>query len=147
MTGVQTCALPILENIEFYNSDQAAYYQVSDSTGNAKTILLELPSGTKTEWTYKEAFRPAKGIPYSISVTNVPKDTINHVPSFDRLIVRHLKNGTSFQIDSIGYYTLYNEGQSIIFVRKQAKGNARSEERRVGKECRIGCRSRWSPYH
>ena len=27
------------------------------------------------------------------------------------------------------------------------QGNARSEERRVGKECRIGCRSRWSPYH
>ena len=25
--------------------------------------------------------------------------------------------------------------------------DARSEERRVGKECRIGCRSRWSPYH
>ena len=24
---------------------------------------------------------------------------------------------------------------------------SRSEERRVGKECRIGCRSRWSPYH
>ena len=23
----------------------------------------------------------------------------------------------------------------------------RSEERRVGKECRIRCRSRWSPYH
>ena len=23
----------------------------------------------------------------------------------------------------------------------------RSEERGVGKECRIGCRSRWSPYH
>ena len=23
----------------------------------------------------------------------------------------------------------------------------RSEERRVGKECYIGCRSRWSPYH
>ena len=26
-------------------------------------------------------------------------------------------------------------------------GVLRSEERRVGKECRIGCRSRWSPYH
>ena len=26
-------------------------------------------------------------------------------------------------------------------------GYVRSEERRVGKECRIGCRSRWSPYH
>ena len=24
---------------------------------------------------------------------------------------------------------------------------ARSEERRVGKECSLTCRSRWSPYH
>ena len=35
--------------------------------------------------------------------------------------------------------------------RKAAERNCaiagRSEERRVGKECRIGCRSRWSPYH
>ena len=23
----------------------------------------------------------------------------------------------------------------------------RSEERRVGKECQVSCRSRWSPYH
>ena len=23
----------------------------------------------------------------------------------------------------------------------------RSEERRVGKECQVRCRSRWSPYH
>jgi hypothetical protein len=29
----------------------------------------------------------------------------------------------------------------------QDKGLARSEERRVGKECRRLCRSRWSPYH
>ena len=27
------------------------------------------------------------------------------------------------------------------------KGSARSEERRVGKECALLCRSRWSPYH
>ena len=26
-------------------------------------------------------------------------------------------------------------------------GTARSEERRVGKECLCWCRSRWSPYH
>jgi methylenetetrahydrofolate reductase (NADPH) len=26
-------------------------------------------------------------------------------------------------------------------------GSTRSEERRVGKECRRLCRSRWSPYH
>jgi hypothetical protein len=28
-----------------------------------------------------------------------------------------------------------------------AQGMKRSEERRVGKECLLGCRSRWSPYH
>ena len=27
------------------------------------------------------------------------------------------------------------------------RGGARSEERRVGKECYRSCRSRWSPYH
>ena len=89
-----------------------------------KTILMELPSGVKTEWAYKEIFRPVNGTPYSVSVTNVPKDTINHVPSFDRLVVRNIKTGTAFQIDSIGYYTLYNEGRSIVFVHRQAKGNA-----------------------
>ena len=26
-------------------------------------------------------------------------------------------------------------------------GMMRSEERRVGKECSVTCRSRWSPYH
>ena len=30
---------------------------------------------------------------------------------------------------------------------KSTGSSGRSEERRVGKECRIGCRSRWSPYH
>ena len=30
---------------------------------------------------------------------------------------------------------------------KNAGCNARSEERRVGKECLRLCRSRWSPYH
>jgi hypothetical protein len=32
-------------------------------------------------------------------------------------------------------------------VTKGAVGIGRSEERRVGKECRRLCRSRWSPYH
>uniref|UniRef100_UPI0035596A05 hypothetical protein n=1 Tax=Pararhodobacter marinus TaxID=2184063 RepID=UPI0035596A05 len=31
---------------------------------------------------------------------------------------------------------------------RQAMGrDVRSEERRVGKECEIACRSRWAPYH
>ena len=39
-----------------------------------------------------------------------------------------------------------DEAESIAVVEELYR-LARSEERRVGKECRIGCRSRWSPYH
>ena len=34
-----------------------------------------------------------------------------------------------------------------IFDELKVKARSRSEERRVGKECAILCRSRWSPYH
>ena len=40
--------------------------------------------------------------------------------------------------------------EMLAAVRNQPRNeraNARSEERRVGKECQSTCRSRWSPYH
>ena len=41
--------------------------------------------------------------------------------------------------------TQYNRKDALLefFVNYKMNGNIRSEERRVGKECR----SRWSPYH
>src|SRR3546814_1484000 len=44
---------------------------------------------------------------------------------------------------SIGAEVLRGSVQRFFVVDKQA----RSEERRVGKECVSTCRSRWSPYH
>ena len=38
-------------------------------------------------------------------------------------------------------------GNYGVCLEDQESSKPRSEERRVGKECRIGCRSRWSPYH
>src|SRR3546814_3297666 len=38
-------------------------------------------------------------------------------------------------------------GQGERSVEEIARETARSEERRVGKECVSTCRSRWSPYH
>ena len=38
------------------------------------------------------------------------------------------------------------EGVRILKPYKVRK-HSRSEERRVGKECSLPCRSRWSPYH
>ena len=37
------------------------------------------------------------------------------------------------------------EGKRLADLDRKAR--ARSEERRVGKECKSQCRSRWSPYH
>ena len=40
------------------------------------------------------------------------------------------------------------ESEAVIGRWMAARGvSLRSEERRVGKECAIVCRSRWSPYH
>ena len=45
------------------------------------------------------------------------------------------------------YANLYKQ-ELLNLLNKTVEDNIRrSEERRVGKECRIGCRSRWSPYH
>ena len=42
------------------------------------------------------------------------------------------------------YLLMTNENPFSMTCEKQG---ARSEERRVGKECSEPCRSRWSPYH
>src|SRR3546814_12172287 len=40
-----------------------------------------------------------------------------------------------------------DRGVDLGHDRRRAAREARSEERRVGKECVSTCRSRWSPYH
>ena len=45
--------------------------------------------------------------------------------------------------DKTAYDEKYHMGVNIIRSRGNSGGKTRSEERRVGKECR----SRWSPYH
>ena len=42
---------------------------------------------------------------------------------------------------------VYNLPLLRLYTYTYQESKTRSEERRVGKECRIGCRSRWSPYH
>ena len=39
------------------------------------------------------------------------------------------------------------DGKQILYSSSIPFRSIRSEERRVGKECNLGCRSRWSPYH
>ena len=60
----------------------------------------------------------------------------------------HLKEPLSWQegmlpAHYVGEMGVAGYGGAILL----AAYTNRSEERRVGKECRIRCRSRWSPYH
>ena len=52
-----------------------------------------------------------------------------------------VKYGTQVVLD--GATIAFREGEHIGLVGRNGSGKSRSEERRVGKECR----SRWSPYH
>ena len=47
------------------------------------------------------------------------------------------------------YLAAFVDGAEVVTIERAADGDGldRSEERRVGKECRTVCRSRWSPYH
>jgi NRPS condensation-like uncharacterized protein len=86
------------------------------------------------------------------------------VPDFDPLGVRDLKKlaGTKSLPELIGRLKLLLEHLALSTrspgrvvpqhtgadgTKARGYGCVRSEERRVGKECRRLCRSRWSPYH
>ena len=43
--------------------------------------------------------------------------------------------------------TIPNDTTALVKRLKKLGAGDRSEERRVGKECELKCRSRWSPYH
>ena len=58
-------------------------------------------------------------------------------PGLDRGTVAALPRLAFVQQPSVGVQS--HDGEALAAVR--------SEERRVGKECTVLCRSRWSPYH
>ena len=45
-----------------------------------------------------------------------------------------------------GMLVLGSTGEAVMLDDGESR-EPRSEERRVGKECELKCRSRWSPYH
>ena len=59
--------------------------------------------------------------------------------------VSNYRNGSRVEVSGTMY--LKHRGDKLYFNLFINEIRTRSEERRVGKECRIGCRSRWSPYH
>ena len=52
-----------------------------------------------------------------------------------------------FSDGEVAIEILENVRGKDVFVIQPTCAPSRSEERRVGKECSVTCRSRWSPYH
>src|SRR3546814_5786304 len=66
-----------------------------------------------------------------------------HVVAEQLRVGRRLDDGPVRNLDRTGRNHIEPPGGCA----KAAAIDARSEERRVGKECVSTCRSRWSPYH
>ena len=81
------------------------------------------------------------------------EDAVNHIQSGNRVVVAHACGEPSYLLDVMVANAKAYKDVEIVHMVAMGKAEyckpeyARSEERRVGKECVSTCRSRWSPYH
>ena len=75
------------------------------------------------------------------------------LPDIERRRLRALAEGdtdTAAPLHADEYQLITPNGSVLTkddYLGDVKSGRLRSEERRVGKECSLLCRSRWSPYH
>ena len=97
----------------------------------------------KESQTYKDVIGPLEGDYYK-DIDKVFQEYINgnqEIPTGEN--VYDIRNyGAVNDLDILSTKAI----NKAIAEASKTNGTVRSEERRVGKECRIGCRSRWSPY-
>ena len=72
---------------------------------------------------------------------DVPEDKLEGFTKTLGDIVQYMEQLQKLDVDNV------KPTSHAVPVGNVFRPDVRSEERRVGKECRIGCRSRWSPYH
>ena len=152
MTGVQTCALPILNVTILRNCEPAkpilAYVDehfesaLNDVfiTGAAKQeseqVIIEIINSEGIAEETKRKYLLGQQNKVSLSDVNNQMWTL------------------AVEIDIITpswseIYVFYTNQSNVMtsMLRTFITKHIRSEERRVGKECSEPCRSRWSPYH
>jgi glyceraldehyde 3-phosphate dehydrogenase len=134
---------PVLDTLhsDLRRARAASTSMIPTSTGAAKAVGLVLPELVgKLDGT-------AIRVP-TVNVSMVDLTFYSERPTSVEEINNALKEAS---LGSMSEILTYNNEPlvSIDFNHNPASSNfdARSEERRVGKECLQRCRSRWSPYH
>ena len=104
----------------------------------------------------EEKFKEAV-IEYKNAVKAVPKDPIAHLKlakaSLEAKDIRtaFAELQKTVELDPNNFEALGKLGEIYVMGGKKDEAaqiaDIGSEERRVGKECHVVCRSRWSPYH
>ena len=160
MTGVQTCALPIFPR----------GHALAPAIGqDGRAFVLPLLNGIAHMDVLDRRFghdRVLGGVAY-IGATLAPDGRIVHLNEFHRIHFgpradsqRAACDALSAELAGVGFnwqaldvieqamwdkWVLLATLAGMTCLMRGSVG--RSEERRVGKECRRLCRSRWSPYH
>ena len=164
MTGVQTCALPILKEIV---ADYLKARKNTPGLGNYQEYSHVVFS-LKFFDQYKTFFltMTQNGL-HSILMDGInefmlsylPKETVQslydiyyYAGGLLNTFLKWEENGQKESAEKIAriicqHTRVYAEMCPDSLLSEHGKVTARSEERRVGKECLRLCRSRWSPYH
>ena len=127
MTGVQTCALPILDHVHVVQPAHGIHQR-----GPAG---LHVPEQRKTGNRLEDQEQKPEYVGGFLQCVVFRRS--GTAPSHERIIGEQLKK----------LAPVFFPGQKVPYIPGSAENGpvetGRSEERRVGKECR----SRWSPYH
>src|SRR3546814_1908382 len=86
---------------------------------------------------------------YEMRISDWSSDVCSSDLLFARIFLRHIAKADALARHIGGAGICGHDQHDVAEIDGLAVvvGEARSEERRVGKECVSTCRSRWSPYH
>ena len=125
-------SLPLVEPV-YPLTEGLSLNQVRKAVDAALKALPDLPEWQEPEWVVRQAFPAFATALRTLHRPHEPFDIDPGGAAWTRLAYDELLAGQL--------------ALALVRAHLRRPAGQRSEERRVGKECWITCRSRWSPYH